>query len=91
MICCTATEINERGETDLPGLYCAGDECGNFNLGIAGAAVTGRIAGENAASYVQNVEGVSGEAKNTSCQISPVISPHSLLGFSTNGPTAFPV
>ena len=54
-------EINERGETDLPGLYCAGDECGNFNLGIAGAAVTGRIAGENAASYVQNVEGVSGE------------------------------
>lgn len=54
-------EINERGETDLPGLYCAGDECGNFNLGIAGAAVTGRIAGENAASYVQNVEGVSDE------------------------------
>ena len=54
-------EINERGETDLPGLYCAGDECGNFNLGIAGAAVTGRIAGENAASYVQNVEGASDE------------------------------
>ena len=54
-------EINERCETDLPGLYCAGDECGNFNVGIAGAAVTGRIAGENAASYAQRVEHVSDE------------------------------
>ncbi len=52
-------QINECAETDVPGLYCAGDECGNFNAGIAGAAVTGRIAGENAGKYVQNVTHVS--------------------------------
>lgn len=47
-------QINEQCATNVDGLFCAGDEAGNFNCGIAGAAVTGRIAGENAAVYVQN-------------------------------------
>ena len=41
----------------MPGLYSAGDECGNFFCGVSGAAVTGRIAGENAAVYVKAVDG----------------------------------
>ncbi|MFM9414098.1 FAD-dependent oxidoreductase [Peptococcus simiae] len=47
-------QINTSGESDIEGLYCAGDELGNFNCGIAGAAVTGRIAGENAAEFVKS-------------------------------------
>ena len=46
-------QIDINGATDVAGLYCAGDECGNFNCGGAGAAVTGRIAGENAAEYTR--------------------------------------
>ncbi|MEE0511010.1 MAG: FAD-binding protein [Peptococcaceae bacterium] len=41
--------VNSKFETTVPGLYSAGDETGNFNMGISGAAVSGRIAGENAA------------------------------------------
>jgi succinate dehydrogenase/fumarate reductase flavoprotein subunit len=44
--------INERGETDLPGLYSAGDESMG---GISCAATYGWIAGENAAVYVREV------------------------------------
>lgn len=44
-------EINDDGSTSLPGLYAAGDEVGNFQCGIAGAAVIGRVAGESAAQY----------------------------------------
>lgn len=41
---------NERAETNLGGLYSAGDEWGN---GISAASVFGWIAGENAALYAQ--------------------------------------
>ena len=46
-------EINEQAATNVTGLYAAGDEVGNFRADISGAAVMGRIAGENAARYAQ--------------------------------------
>ena len=59
----SGTCINEKCETNVPGLYSGGDECGNFFCGVGGAAVTGRIAGENASEYVKGVEFVElGEA-----------------------------
>jgi thioredoxin reductase len=42
-------EIDEFGRTNIPGLYAAGDEVGNFRADIAGAAVMGRFAGEHGA------------------------------------------
>ena len=48
-------DTNCEGETSLEGLYAAGDEVGNGVCGVAGAAVLGRIAGRNAAKYVQNI------------------------------------
>ncbi len=53
--------VNEKCATDVLGLYCAGDECGNFNMGIAGAAVTGRIAGESASEYAKDIEEIDDE------------------------------
>lgn len=44
-------QIDEHAATNIPGLYAAGDETGNFRSDIAGAAVMGRIAGESAAAY----------------------------------------
>lgn len=44
---------DDNGATSLPGLYAAGDE---FFGGISGAAVFGRLAGENAAKYSQQVD-----------------------------------
>ena len=52
----SGTCINEKCETDLAGLYSGGDECGNFFCGVAGAAVTGRVAGENAAEYSKTID-----------------------------------
>lgn len=51
--CAGGLKINAKCETNVPGLYGAGDESGNGPQGISGAAVTGRIAGENAAGYVR--------------------------------------
>ncbi len=48
-------QIDEHAATNVPGLYAAGDEVGNFRADIAGAAVMGRIAGESAAQYVKQV------------------------------------
>lgn len=47
-------EIDEHGATNVAGLYAAGDEVGNFRADIAGAAVIGRIAGENSAAYARS-------------------------------------
>jgi succinate dehydrogenase/fumarate reductase flavoprotein subunit len=47
-------EIDEFGRTNIPGLYAAGDETGNFRADIAGAAVMGRFAGEHCAAYCKN-------------------------------------
>lgn len=49
-------QIDEHAATNVPGLYAAGDEVGNFRADIAGAAIYGRIAGENAATYIKSVE-----------------------------------
>lgn len=48
-------EINERAETNVKGLYAAGDEVGNFRADIAGACVFGHIAGRNAAARAKSV------------------------------------
>ena len=42
-------EIDEKAETNVRGLYAAGDEVGNFRADIAGAATFGWIAGKSAA------------------------------------------
>jgi succinate dehydrogenase/fumarate reductase flavoprotein subunit len=47
-------EIDEFGRTNVPGLYAAGDETGNFRADIAGAAVMGRFAGEHCAEYCKS-------------------------------------
>lgn len=41
--------VDINHETTISGLYCVGDEAGNFESGIGGAAVSGRCAGEEAA------------------------------------------
>lgn len=46
-------QIDEHGATDVPGLYAAGDEVGNFSGHMAGAATMGRIAGESAGAYAK--------------------------------------
>ena len=48
-------QIDERAATDVPGLFAAGDEVGNFSGHMAGAATMGRVAGESAAEYVSSV------------------------------------
>jgi len=48
-------EIDENAATNVLGLYAAGDEVGNFRADISGAAVIGRIAGENAAQYARTI------------------------------------
>jgi len=50
-------QINERAETNVPGLYAAGDEVGNFRGAIAGACVFGHIAGRNAAARAAALSG----------------------------------
>lgn len=42
-------EINENGETNIPGLYAAGDMVGNFRADLSGAAVWGWLEGQHAA------------------------------------------
>ena len=46
-------QIDEHCSTDIPGLYAAGDEVGNIRDDLGGAAVFGRISGENAADYAK--------------------------------------
>ena len=50
-------QIDEKGATNVPGLYAAGDEVGNFRADIGGAAIYGRISGENAAIYALEAAG----------------------------------
>lgn len=46
-------EIDEKGETNIRGLYAAGDLIGNFRSGIAGAVTWGWMCGENAIHYAR--------------------------------------
>jgi succinate dehydrogenase/fumarate reductase flavoprotein subunit len=57
--------INDRCESNIPGLYAAGDALGSYMAGaiytqigssLAGSAVQGAIAGEAAAGYSQGVQ-----------------------------------
>ncbi len=48
-------QINTSAATNVPGLYAAGDNVGNFQAAISGAAVFGRIAGRSAACRAQSV------------------------------------
>lgn len=52
-------EIDENAMTNVQGLFAAGDELGNFRADVSGAAVYGRIAGENAGAYALKAEGES--------------------------------
>ena len=49
-------EINEKAETNITGLYAAGDEVGNFRADLSGAAVYGWIAGKSAAERVSKMK-----------------------------------
>jgi succinate dehydrogenase/fumarate reductase flavoprotein subunit len=50
-------EIDLNGESNVMGLFAAGDPVGNFRADIAGAATFGWIAGESAAERAKGVEG----------------------------------
>ena len=50
-------EIDINGETNVRGLYAAGDEVGNFRADISGAAIWGWIAGQSAAVRAHEVNG----------------------------------
>jgi succinate dehydrogenase/fumarate reductase flavoprotein subunit len=50
-------EINTRAETNVAGLYAAGDEVGNFRADLSGAATYGWIAGKSAADRAKGIAG----------------------------------
>ena len=50
-------EIDINGETNIKGLFAAGDEVGNFRADISGAAIWGWIAGQSAAVRAREVNG----------------------------------
>jgi len=50
-------EIDLNAETNVPGLFAAGDPVGNFRADIAGAATFGWIAGENASRRTEAIQG----------------------------------
>ncbi|MEM1311508.1 MAG: fumarate reductase/succinate dehydrogenase flavoprotein subunit [Cyanobacteria bacterium P01_H01_bin.153] len=54
--------VNERAETSVPGLYAAGDMASVPHNYMIGAFVYGRIAGENAMTYLQGLEHVEPDA-----------------------------
>ncbi len=49
-------EIDENAETNIRGLFAGGDEVGNFNGAISGAATFGWIAGESAAKRAKGMD-----------------------------------
>jgi succinate dehydrogenase/fumarate reductase flavoprotein subunit len=49
-------EINENAETNIAGLYAAGDEVGNFRADLSGAATYGWIAGSSAANRAKKIK-----------------------------------
>ncbi len=57
-------EINEGAETNVKGLYAAGDEVGNVRADIAGAATFGWIAGNSAAERGKAVTGFQNAEDN---------------------------
>ena len=49
-------EINEKAETNVRGLYAAGDDVGNFRADLSGAATFGWIAGKSAAKRARKLK-----------------------------------
>jgi len=49
-------EINENAETNIAGLYAAGDEVGNFRADLSGAAIYGWIAGNSATNRAKSIK-----------------------------------
>ena len=49
-------EINGKAETNVGGLYAAGDDVGNFRADLSGAATFGWIAGKSAAKRVRKLK-----------------------------------
>jgi succinate dehydrogenase/fumarate reductase flavoprotein subunit len=49
-------EVNEKAETNVRGLYAAGDEVGNLRADLSGAATFGWIAGNSAAARARKVK-----------------------------------
>jgi succinate dehydrogenase/fumarate reductase flavoprotein subunit len=50
-------EIDQRAETNIKGLFAAGDEVGNVRADIAGAATFGWIAGKSASERARRIKG----------------------------------
>lgn len=59
-------EIDLNGESNIEGLYAAGDNVGNFRADIAGAATFGWIAGKSAAERAKGIEGFE-KAEDMTC------------------------
>ncbi len=57
-------EIDINGETNMKGLYAAGDEVGNFRADISGAATYGWIAGGSAAERVKQISSFTAAEKS---------------------------
>jgi succinate dehydrogenase/fumarate reductase flavoprotein subunit len=55
--------VNEKAETTVPGLYAAGDMASVPHNYMIGAFVYGRIAGQNAMEYVQNLDHMEPDAE----------------------------
>ena len=56
-------EIDLNGETNVAGMYAAGDPVGNFRADIAGAATFGWIAGGSAAAEGEEGSAVVGRSR----------------------------
>ena len=54
-------------ETNVKGLYAAGDEVGNFRADIAGAATFGWIAGKSASERAKRIAGFQKAEESPAC------------------------
>ena len=76
--------MNEKGESNIPGLYAAGDALGSYMAGaiytqigssLAGSAVQGAIVSEAAAEYCKNTDMPSISAKNINIVKEEILAP----------------
>ena len=76
--------INDKCESNIPGLYAAGDALGSYMVGaiytqigssLAGSAVQGAIAGEAAADYSKTVELIKISTKKRSSVEEEIFAP----------------
>lgn len=67
-------KVNARAETNVPGLYAAGDAAAN-GTSLMGAFVLGRIAGREAVRYAQKVEDRAPDADEIEAERERVFAP----------------